>query len=251
MVTNRNSKISETYDPELYDLTFGMQREDIPFYTHQAKAADGKVLEVACGSGRIYLELLKEGVDAYGIDISEEMLKALKVKAKALKLRPQVEQADMRNFEITKRFSLIMIPFRSFLHNLTIDDQVSTLKNCSKHLATNGKLILNFFFPNPEVISNTYGKEIKELLDTKEGQLELVRKSYFVDEPEQIIEFTFTWKKDNHIISGFRSRLALIYKREFELLLRLAGFKKWQVYGGFNYQPLESYKQEMVWVVEK
>ncbi len=249
MVKNENDKMSETYDPKLYDLTFGTKKDDVPFYIEQAKAADGKVLEVACGTGRVYLKLLKEDVDAYGIDISKEMLEALKEKAEVLKLRPQVEQADMRNFDIQKGFSLILIPFRSFLHNLTIDDQVRTLKNCRRHLANNGKLVLNFFFPNPEIISNTYGKEIKESFDTEEGQVKLISKSYFVDEPEQLIECTFIRRKDNHIVS--RTRLVLIYKREFELLLKLAGFRRWQVYGGFEYQPLESYKQEMVWVIEK
>jgi SAM-dependent methyltransferase len=251
MVTSGNDVMIDDYDPEFYDLTFGERKEDISFYTKQAKAAGGKVLEIACGSGRIYLELLNQGLDVYGIDTSEKMLDALKRKAKVLKLQPHVKLADMRNFEIKHKFSLIIIPFRSFLHNLTIDDQLSTLKSCRKHLNTNGKLALNFFYPNRDVIANTYGKEIHQPIDTADGQVDLVRKSYFVDEPGQVIEFTFTWIKDNQILSRFRSRLSIIYKREFELLLSLAGFKRWQVYGGFDYQPLESYKQEMVWIIEK
>jgi len=251
MVTSGNDVMIDDYDPEFYDLTFGEKKEDISFYTEQAKAAGGKVLEIACGSGRIYLELLNEGLDVYGIDNSEKMIDALKRKAKVLKLQPQVQLADMRNFEIKHKFSLIIIPFRSFLHNLTIDDQLSTLKSCRKHLNKNGRLVLNFFYPNRDVIANTYGKEIHQPIDTADGQVDLVRKSYFVDEPGQVIEFTFTWIKDNQILSRFRSRLSLIYKREFELLLSLAGLKRWQVYGGFDYQPLESYKQEMVWIIEK
>jgi len=251
MVSNEKHKRSEDYDPEFYDITFGDLKDDIPFYTHQAKAANGKILEVACGSGRVYLELLKEGLDVYGIDISEKMLSALKEKAEALKLRPKVQLADMRNFTMKQKFALITIPARSFLHNLTIDAQLSTLNCCRNHLANNGKLAINFFYPNREVIAKTYGREIRKSLDTKDGQLELIRKSYFVDEPSQVIEFTFTWMKDACIVSSFRSRLSLIYKREFDLLLRLTGFKKWQVYGGFDYQPLESCKQEMVWVIEK
>jgi ubiquinone/menaquinone biosynthesis C-methylase UbiE len=249
MVSNENM-MTESYDPKLYDLTFGDKKDDIPFYVHQAKEAGGKVLEVACGSGRVYLELLKEGVDAYGIDISEDMLSTLKEKAKALNLQPKVRLADMRDFEMEHKFSLIAIPFRSFLHNLTVDDQLSTLRSCGRHLNTNGKLALNFFYPNRDVITNTYGKEISQLLDTKDGQIELISRSCFVDEPNQIMEFTFTWIKDNQILSRFRSRLSLIYKREFELLLMLAGFKRWQVYGGFDYQPLESHEQEMVWIIE-
>jgi hypothetical protein len=58
-------------------------------------------------------------------------------------------------------------------------------------------------------------------------------------------------KKNNKIVWSMKVKLAFIYKREFELLLRLAGFKKWKVYGGFNYEPLKSYKQEMVWIIEK
>jgi len=250
MVSDENMR-TESYNPKFYDLTFRDLRNDIPFYVRQAKEAGGKILEVACGSGRVYLELLKEGLDAYGIDSSEKMLGALRKKARALKLRPKVQLADMRNFKMKHKFSLIAIPFRSFLHNLTIDDQLSTLKSCQKHLATNGKLAVNFFYPSREVIADTYGKEIRRSLDTKDGQIELISKSYFVDEPGQIIEFTFTWMKDNQVLSRFRSRLSLIYKREFELLLRLAGFKRWRVYGGFDYQPLESSKQEMVWIIEK
>jgi len=250
MVSDENMR-TESYDPRFYDLTFGVQKDDIPFYIGQANETGGKILEVACGSGRVYLELLKEGLDAYGIDISEKMLRALREKARALKLRPNVRLADMRNFKMKHEFSLIAIPARSFLHNLTIDDQLNTLKSCQKHLATSGKLVINFFYPSREVIADTYGKEIRRSLDTKDGQLELISKSYFVDEPGQIIEFTFTWMKDNQVLSRLRSRLSLIYKREFELLLRLSGFKRWQVYGGFDYQPLESSKQEMVWIIEK
>ena len=46
MGANRNGRISETYDPELYDITFGTRREDVLFYTHQAKAVDGSSLKL-------------------------------------------------------------------------------------------------------------------------------------------------------------------------------------------------------------
>jgi hypothetical protein len=110
---------------------------------------------------------------------------------------------------------------------------------------------LNFFYPSREVITNTYGKEIHGTISTKEGQIDLIEKSYFISETDQVLEMLFIWKQGDRELSRFRSKLAMIYKREFELLLRLAGYTRWQVYGGFEYQPLESNKQEMVWVVEK
>jgi SAM-dependent methyltransferase len=56
-------------EPELYDVTYGWWRDDIPFYVAQARAAGGPVLEVACGTGRVHLPLLQAGADADGFDL--------------------------------------------------------------------------------------------------------------------------------------------------------------------------------------
>ena len=220
---------------KVYDIIYGKYKDDIDFYRKEARKVKGKVLEIACGTGRVYLELLKEGVDAYGIDISENMLEVLKKKAKELGLKPKVKKADMRNFRFNIKFSLIIIPFRSFLHNLTIEDQIKTLKNIKKHLAPNGKLILNFYYPDPKILSITKNKPKR-----------MTKGTFFIDRINQVI---VTVNKVGGNILSFKT--GFIYKREFELLLRLAGFRKWKVYGGFNYEPLKSYKQEMVWIIEK
>jgi len=223
--------------------------DDLDFYKKEAKKSDGKVLEVGCGTGRIYLGLLKEGVDAYGIDISEKMLAILKKKAAEQHLKPKVFVADMRRFNLDQKFNLIIVPFRAFLHNITTDEQLKSLKNFKKHLLPGGRLILNFFYPDLECMMS-YGKESEELLVCDSGKYMLREKSYFVNEPNQIIEMDAVIYKDGELYWQGISRLALIYKKEFELLLKMAGFKKWSVYGGFDYRPLTSYKQEMVWVAE-
>jgi ubiquinone/menaquinone biosynthesis C-methylase UbiE len=236
---------------EVYDIIYGEYKDDIQFYSEVAQKSGGKVLEVACGTGRVYLEMLKEGVDAYGLDISENMLGTLKKKAAVLGLKPKVELADMRDFTINRKFSLIIIPFRAFLHNISTDDQIRTLKNCRKHLAADGKLILNFFLPNPETIAQAFGKEVDRIIDSPEGPIERITITRFLNVPDQIVEFMETVKKGNAILFNEIFKIAFIYKREFELLLRLAGYSKWQVYGGFAYQPLTTYRQEMVWIAEK
>ena len=45
--------------------------------------------------------------------------------------------------------------------------------------------------------------------------------------------------------------MTFIGKKEFELLLKLSGFKKWNVYGGFKKELLKNTSQEMVWVIKK
>ena len=248
---NGNAKSFEEW-AKVYDMIYGNYIDDLGFYKREARKAKGKVLEIACGTGRIYLELLKDGIDAYGIDISENMLKVLKEKAKKLGLNPKVKKADMRNFRFNTKFSLIIIPFRSFLHNLTFNDQIKTLENCRKHLRSDGRLILNFFFPNPEVTVKNYGREKEDkVIEFNNSKFVVTSKSYFIDEVNQIVEFIQTLKSESgEVLWRGKFQIALIYKKEFELLLRLAGFKKWKVHGGFNYEPLKSYRQEMVWIVE-
>ena len=250
-MANGNVEKIENYDPKYYDLTYGVNFTDFPFYTDITKDIKGKILEVACGTGRMYLELLKQGVDIHGIDLSEAMLSALRKKAAERKLEPKVSVADMRNFNLDDPFEMIIIPGRSFLHNITTDDQLSTLKCCRKHLADNGRLVMNFFYPSRDVMTANYGKEkTMEMAHPIEG-MELVTWSGFVNEPDQVIVADFNWKQDGEVVSRFKTQLAYIYKREFELLLRLAGFSSWQVYGGFEYKPLESINQEMVWIINK
>jgi len=125
------------------------------------------------------------------------------------------------------------------------------LKNIKNHLEPNGRLILNFFTPNPEFIVNNYGKEQKETIKDGDKEYTLITKSYFIDEPNHIVEFVNMLKYKNKVVWKDKFRIVLIHKREFELLLRIVGFKKWKVYGGSNYEPLKSFKQEMVWIVEK
>jgi len=77
---------------KVYDLIYGKYKNDINFYRKEARKAKGKVLEIACGTGRIYLELLKGGIDIYGIDISKNMLEVLKKKARKLGLKSKVKK---------------------------------------------------------------------------------------------------------------------------------------------------------------
>lgn len=209
-----------------YDKIFSEYKEDISFYKNICLKEKGEILEIGCGTGRIYLEILPYK-SITGIDISGEMLKILDYKAKERGLKPIVYKKDMKNFNFRKKFSLIIIPFRTFLHNLTIEDQIATLKNLKKHLKPKGRVILNFYYPDPKILNMTDYKK------TKEG-------TYFIDKPNQITEL-----KTNY--GSFQT--AYIFKREFELLLRLSGFKKYKVFGDFDLNPLKEFNQEMVWFI--
>ena len=55
-------------------------RRDVPFWRRVAAGADGRVLELGCGTGRVSLPLAKAGVDLVGIDRSDQMLARLRAR---------------------------------------------------------------------------------------------------------------------------------------------------------------------------
>jgi SAM-dependent methyltransferase len=236
---------------DLYDIVSQENNdgEDTEFYVKKAKETDGKVLEVACGTGRIYLEMLEAGVEAFGIDLSEEMLEKLREKAERRGLQPDVSQEDMRDFDLDEKFSLIIIPYRSFLHNLTIGDQLSTLETIYSHLEEGGKLILNFYSPDIDFISENYGKE--RTREIRDGEYTLVENVEIIDSVNWIIEFEKKLVKNGEEKWSSKANTKMVTRPEFELLLKNSSFSDWEVYGGFDLEELEDSKQEMVWIIEK
>jgi ubiquinone/menaquinone biosynthesis C-methylase UbiE len=89
---------------------------DIPFYLERAKKRDGKILELACGTGRITIPMAEAGIHIWGLDYSRSMLEVLKEKAGRLPLTAQKNLhavfGDMTDFSLPERFKLIFIPFR-------------------------------------------------------------------------------------------------------------------------------------------
>lgn len=236
---------------ELYDIVVQAKSDgtDTDFYVAQAKKADGKVLEVACGTGRIYLEMLEQGVEAYGIDLSDEMLEKLREKADSRGLDTDVFQANMIDFDLDEEFSLAIIPYRSFLHNLTTDDQLSTLETIYKHLEDGGKLILNFYSPDIEFIAENYGEERRTEING--GEYMLLEHDKIIDSVNWITEFEKKLLKDGEVKWSSKAKTKMISRPEFELLLQRSNFSNWEVFGGFELEELEKSSQEMIWIVEK
>ena len=235
---------------ELYDVIYD-KGEDVDFYVSQAKETDGKVLEVACGTGRIYIDMLEEGVEAHGIDISEEMLDKLREKADRRGLEPKVSKDDMQDFELDEKFSLIIIPFRSFLHNFTVDEQVETLESVYEHLEEDGKLIMNSFCPDIDYIREKYGEKQREEKEKNGKTFVIETLSELADPLDWIYEFNRKVLKDGEEVWNATGKLKMISKPEFELLFRNSSFNDWEVYGGFDLEELENPEQEMVWIARK
>ena len=99
---------------EFYESIYGQIQADFPVWKKGIEGATN-VLELACGTGRVTLELAKQkNVNIVALDYSEEMLDLLKNKISRYNVNNvSVIQGDMRDFDLRKKFDTILITCHS------------------------------------------------------------------------------------------------------------------------------------------
>jgi SAM-dependent methyltransferase len=251
-------QIEQYVKPEAYDLYYSWLTDDVAYYVARAREAKGAVLEAGCGTGRILIPTLQAGVDIDGIDIHPGMIEVLKTKASALGLKPRVSIADMRDFTMPRRYGLITVPFRAFMHLLTADDQIAALRCMREHLEGGGALILNVFYPSFDKMVQPEGEPAleREFAHPQTGlpvAMYATRKTNRVQQLLEVEREVVESDARGYAAATHRDHFTLrwIYRHEMELLLRSAGFTRYDVRGGFDGRPLEKDTDEMVWTAWK
>jgi SAM-dependent methyltransferase len=242
------------YDaPELYDLALDAFRDDLGFWLDEARAGGGPVLEVACGTGRVLLHLLEHGVDADGVDLFPAMLERLRHKATARRLTPRLYQADMRDFTTARRYRRVFIPFNGFAHCDTIDDQIRCLRCCREHLEPGGALVVHMSYPSLAYWLQPDGQRVLEMEAPHPalgGQVRMwdTRTKDRVGQRQHSLTEIEELDDSGQVLRSHRFEVEQrwVYRFELELLLRNAGFARWQVLGGFDRAPLERDDQQML-----
>ena len=242
------------YDaPELYDLALATYRADLGFWLEEARAAAGPVLEVACGTGRVLLELRAHGVDADGLDASEAMLGRLRDLASATGIRANAVRADMRDFTMPRRYRRVFIAFNGFAHCETIDDQLRCLRCCRDHLEPGGALIVHMSYPSQAYWLDPEGERVLELETTHPVSGHVVRmwdtrtrdrvrqRQRSLTEIEEL-DATGAVARTHR----FEVTQRWVYRFELDLLLRTAGFARREILGGYDREPLTRDDQQML-----
>ena len=123
-----------------YDL-FGA-KDDAPFYIALAHEHGDKALELGVGTARLAIQLARAGVEAWGIDNSQHMLRAAEAnlgrEPPEVRSRVRLELADARDFDLGEEFGLVYFPSYSFDHIIERRDQIGALEAIRRHIAPGG-----------------------------------------------------------------------------------------------------------------
>ena len=248
---------------ELYDEHPGYaSRADVPFYVAQARATRGALLELGCGTGRVFVPSLRASERGVGLDQSAAMLARCEARlageSPEVRARARLVQGSATSFALEEKFSLVTAPFRVFQHLVSVEEQLACLECVRRHLLPRGRLVLDVFNPDPRRLAE--GADAAEVEDVPERALPDGRRfrrtvrtvraqpARQVNEVEVAAHVTHPDGRAERLVERFPMRYYFRY--ELEHLLARAGFGLVALYGDFERSPLGDASPELVVVAE-
>lgn len=240
-----NARMSQ-YDPfaEIYDEWAEHMTEDIAFYVELAREAEGPIVELAVGNGRVGIPVARETRrKVIGIDLSAAMLAQARERAEAEGVELELRQGDMRDLELAEPAALIYCPARSLLHVPSWNERRRVFERIAAALRPGGRFAWNAFVFDPLIAARLSGEarphgeggRIWEQVDyvPADNRIDI---TVWVDKPgEGERKLSLWW----------------VNRSEWEALLDVSGLEVEALYGDFDRRPFDEEAREFVWVARK
>jgi ubiquinone/menaquinone biosynthesis C-methylase UbiE len=217
-----------------YDEWSAHMTADVAFYVGLALEAEGPLVELAIGNGRVAIPVAQAtGQPVTGIDLSPAMLEQARVRAAEAGVELDLHQGDMRDLALDEPAALIYCPFRAILHLPTWADRRRTFERVAASLRPGGRFAWNAF---------AFDHRIAASLDA-ERQDEPVPHTVRYSVGDNRIDITLD--------VGAKSSLWWATKNEWLGLLDVAGLELEALYGGFAGEPFTDDSGEYVFVARR
>lgn len=215
----------------IYDRWSADMTADVPFYVELAREADGPVVELAVGTGRVAIPVARAiGRPVIGIDSSPAMLdQARRDGGDLLDLR----LGEMRELELEQPAALIYCPFRSLLHLPSWADRRRVFERVAASLRPGGRFAWNAFAFDHAIAARLDGQHQDEPV------------------PHALRYAVGENRVDITLDSGDSVSLWWATKNEWLGLVDVAGLEVEALYGGFGREPFGDESREYVFVARK
>jgi SAM-dependent methyltransferase len=232
--------MSNWYDTwaDRYDERSAGVTADVPFYVGLAREADGPLVELAVGTGRVAIPVAQAtGRRVVGIDSSPAMLAQARKRAVEAGVELDLREEDIREFELEEPAALIYCPGRSLLHLPTWRDRRRCFERVAASLRPNGRFAWNAFAFDHHIAAASDGQHA----DPNPG-IPLPHTNYYSVSDNRI---------DVTLDGGGTGSLWWATKNEWLGLLDVAGLRLEALYGGFAAEPLDDDSREYVFVARR
>jgi SAM-dependent methyltransferase len=207
---------------------------DVAFYVALAREADGPLVELAVGNGRVAIPVAEAtGRQVIGIDTSPAMLDQARARAAAAGVPLDLRMGDMRALALDEPAALIYCPFRALLHLPTWADRRGTFERVAASLQPGGRFAWNAFAFDHQFAARHDGVHQDEPVphtvrySVGDNRVDIVRDD------------------------GATSSLWWATKNEWLGLIDVADLELEALYGGFDHEPSTADSREYVFVARR
>jgi len=231
-----------TIDPQLYDDQFWWKKDDIEFWKSICQNnKNKKILEIACGTGRIALPLIKAGLNYTGIDLSQEFVNYATQKILSYNKYSVIKQNDMRNFKHNIKYDIIFIGFNSFLHLLNEEDASQCLKCILKHMHKTTYLYIDIFVPHPLFLTRPANHQVDviEFFDSSIKETAKIKETIIYDIETEIVDVNWYYYKSlqKKEYNQFNFKMKMYYPDTMNRMLVDLGFFIENIWGSYACDP--------------
>lgn len=217
-----------------YDEWSAQMTEDVAFYVDLAREADGPIVELAVGNGRVAIPVAQAiGRTVIGVDSSLAMLEQARTRAAEARVDLDLREGDMRELALDEHAALIYCPFRSLLHLPTWADRRRTFERVAASLLPGGRFAWNAF---------AFDHQIAARLDGQHQDEPVAHTNRYAVGDNRI---------DITLDDGATSSLWWATKNEWLGLLDVAGLEIEALFGSFGREPLDDDSREYVFVAHR
>ncbi|MHC5209903.1 MAG: class I SAM-dependent methyltransferase [Planctomycetota bacterium] len=229
---------------ETWDCLGGDEpQSDYEFIRALVEGQQGTALDVGCGTGRLLIRLLRDGLVVHGIDNSQDMLAICRAKARSQGLEPELFHQAMETLALPHRYATIFVACGSFMLHLDDRSAVTALRRFREHLAPDGVVLLTFFGPSapPDpTIGRWTRKATGRMPDGAQATMDVITDRH--DPDTQVVEGRRKYVIAGH---GTPTREEILDDRyrwySVEHAARLvgrAGFRTWTATGDYSEQEV-------------
>jgi SAM-dependent methyltransferase len=243
--------VARFYDPVYAQVRDGVDNE---FYLERMAAAAGPVLEIGVGTGRLFVEARRRGIDAWGIDVSHAMVERCRAKLGPAD-RDRVSVADAVHLRADRPFALVCAPFRVLSHVHDTADQLRLFDAVHDGLEPGGAFVFDLYVPSLKLLlegmpettdfdgEHAPGRRLRRTVSSAPADL---------SRQTNRVRMSFRWEEDDGEHRGdWEFEMRFFFRFEIEHLVARSKLRLEAIGGDFAGGPLTAGSREYVVVCRR
>jgi SAM-dependent methyltransferase len=246
---------------------FNTDGPEIDFFRSFIVDGGAPALDAACGTGRLLVPYLRDGLDVDGCDISADMLVLCRASAARHELTPNLFRQALHELDLPRSYETVIVCGSFGLGGQRSQDQ-QALGAIRRHLNPGGRLVFDIGLPyadaqdwslwlpeNRAQLPQPWPRDGRRKQAVNGDEIEICTRISAFDPLQQAVTWQIraTLLQDGREVSQeeHRLRAVLYFRNELVDMLAHAGFGEIAVLDGYTHEPAKAESTTLTFVATR